>query len=249
MPNLTFYDVEESNNMIRFIRDDRSPKGDPIYMILGNHSQSLMVQPPARVSYALYTHNSAVIRDIIENIEDIVGERLPEGFYQGTALYNVHALLNHFDAPVSFRVLRQQMFLGSKTTPYTEEETARIVFHVIGNALWNYFDYRYWRLSPEVKEEYCELRGLPKSLVQASSKKKTFNSDVPLRHQQNIFYIGAEDFRYLYGTAQAGRNEWYLDNVAPPSPDVINFWKRELGRNAESNIKAEVPVASIVVPS
>lgn len=236
MPTITYYDLAESSKKTRFIRDDRLHHGEQIYFVQGDHSQNLQVQPPSRLSYNLYNHDSETIREILESIEDVIGTKLPDNFFQGTALYNIDGLIMHMGVPVTFRVLRQQMFLGSKTSPYTRQETESALFHVIGNALWNYFDHRTWRNPSASKMEYCALRGLPESMA-ALPRRKNTSMDIFPKHQRSLFYIGSEDFRYLFGTPAAGRGQWYLadgpEAIMPPSPDVINFWMRELSQNAE----------------
>ena len=240
MRSIQFLDIEEVEGITRFLRDDTTPTEKRIFFIQAGYNQNIMVEPPDPLPYNVYTHNPVYIRDVLSQLEDLTGLDIPDSYYQGTAVYNVRGLLWHYGMHVDFRVSRQQIFLGGSTRVLSVNDTESILFHCIGNTLWNFIDNRVWAGNLDAKNEYRELRGL--KLYKGINPTRT-NNKTSQKHQNNLFYIAAEDFRYLFGTPMAGRGEWHLDRgaipVAPPSPDVISFWRREVSRNASSKVGAE----------
>ena len=129
------------------------------------------------------------------------------------------------------RVLRQQIFLSSSVWPISEADTYWMIYHALGNALWNFLDFGLWRKDggdSSKSDEYKLLRGL---------KLQSY----PEGYQHNIFHIAAEDFRYLFGPQSAGRSEWVMNHldsreaIGPPSPEVTAFWQREITRYGVSD--------------
>ena len=218
---------------IRYITDDHLMRGERIYFAQGNYNQNVMVIPKTAFrGRHLFFPKPMTVEEIIEGLNDLTGLDIPEGFYRGLNVHLIPALLMQGGISVPSRVLRQQIFIGGMPTPFTEEMLHVTLFHALGNALWNYLDYRVWGARSEEdedterdyaeKNEYRTLRDFPYHQgTQANNR------------QRDLFYVAAEDFRCLFGTPLAGRGEWYLDGelVKQPNPEVSNFWRRELKRN------------------
>lgn len=224
-----------------------SPVDSRIFFVQGQYNQNIIYQHPDPLPYAIYNHDANTAREVLSRLPELTGLDIPEGYFSGTAVYNVPGLLYHMGMRVDLRVLRQQIFLGGSPRPLSVNDTESMLFHCIGNTLWNYMDSRLWTGNLQVKNEYRELRGIKiyKAITPARNNGVHRQNQ---KQQHNLFYIASEDFRYSFGTAMAGRGEWHLDKgptpVAPPSPDVINFWRREVQRNAYSIPSAEAQVAT-----
>lgn len=227
---ITTYNVDEVENIIRFIKDDRYPSGDRINFIQADYVRHLMVQRAESLGYQIYTHSQETIDEVVSKFSEVTGIDIPDSFCQGTAVYNVPGVLMDNGVVVPLRILRQQIFLGASVYPVSISHTEHLLFHALGNALWNYLDYRVWgrSRSNDKKNEYRRLRDIHPA-----------NGAKYLSHQHSLFYIAAEDFRYLFGTPVAGRGEWQLENseINPPiGEEVTDFWREELSIN--ENVEA-----------
>lgn len=256
MGQIHFLDTDEVDAITRFLRDDGSTAEKRIHFIQANFNQNLMVEVADALPYHIYTHDPNAIREVIEKLVEITGLDIPEGYYKGTTVYNVRGLLRHYGLQVDFRVSRQQIFLGGSTRVRSVNDTESILFHCIGNTLWNYIDSNLWAGNLDAKNEYRDIRGL--KIYKGFNPSRANDKKNSNKHQDNLFYIAAEDFRYLFGTPMAGRGEWHLNSgpnpVAPPTPDVIAFWRREVSRNGSrpqttitSALGAEVTEASAAI--
>ncbi len=223
MSSIQYHDLDETDRYTSFIRFDQSPDGNKMWFVRGKHHQNLQVVPEQDISHLVSTHSDRVVREIADSFIESVGLDIPDTFAFGTSIYNVRGLLHHFGVQVPFRVLRQQIFLSGGIFNINDESTYWTVYHALGNALWNFLDHNVWMQDTTKKNEYRELRGM--SI--AGSRRSNV-------HQKNLFYIAAEDFRYLFGPSQAGREEWNLpsdggfDVIGPPPPSIIDFWKKEI---------------------
>lgn len=230
---------EEVDRFIRFFIDDRKSNGERINFIQANFNQHVMVQRPRDLPYEIYSHGHPTVLEIIEGLEDITGLVFPREFFRGTSIYNVPGILMDKGMVVNHRVLRQQIFLGAQTSPIPQVETWHSLFNALGNAVWNFLDHKIWRdrtEKTEIKNEYREIRGISQEHLPRRRDYKT-------KHQQNLFFIASEDFRYLFGSALAGRGDWFLQDgevsVPPPLEEVADFWRRELNRYDEIYSRSE----------
>lgn len=221
---INVYTTEKTESIIRFFRDDRTPNSDRIDFIQADYVRHLMIHRD--LPYEIHHHDDSLVTEVVESFENASGIQLPEEFVAGTSIYNVPAVLMNMGIQVPFRVLRQQIFIGGSVAPIVPGQTEHNLFHALGNALWNYLDYNVWGNQNDKKNEYRKLRGI--ELIRNRSKSH--------KHQDSLFYIAAEDFRYLFGTINAGKGEWYLKNmgmqVGPPHVEAVGaFWRREIETN------------------
>jgi len=220
---ISVYNPEEVDGITRFFRDDRQQNGEKIHFIQADYVRHVMIQK--EISYDIYSHDQSVVNDVIENFSDATGLVIPEAFDKGTAVYNINGVLMDNGIVVPLRVLRQQIFLSGGVYPILRDATEHIMYHALGNALWNYLDYNVWKEDNERKNEYRRLRNIELGGPRAKYHK----------HQNSLFYIASEDFRYLFGTINAGRGQWFLDRhgISAPNAEVIsNFWRREVESSA-----------------
>lgn len=240
--NIETYSTEEVDSRIRFFVDDRAMHGDRLHFIVANFNQHVMVLRPQELPYDIYSNDDRVIGEIVENLADITGLYIPNKFMRGTSIYNVRGILQDQSLHVSHRVLRQQIFLSARTSPIFPGDTWHNLFNAIGNAVWNFLDYKVWNdrtKKADAKNYYREIRKIPQNYPRTrnGSQRGRFSLNEN-KHQKNLFYIASEDFRYLFGSAMAGRGEWFLDNegsmpISPPSDKVADFWIEELKRYDE----------------
>lgn len=230
---------EETDNMVRFIRDESVRESKRQYFVQGLYNQNLNVVSRRDIYYQLFPHNHGVIEEVAGRIAEASGLEIPVEFYKGSAIYNTNAYLMDRGIHVPFRILRQQIFLSGEPYPVSEQQTHRILFHAIGNALWDFMEYRIWNsggspfgsddreVNNAEKNEYRDLRNYRSDL---DKRDRTLKDR--LKRQNDLFYVASEDFRCLFGSQYAGRDEWYLDQleipVPKPTPEVMNFWRREL---------------------
>lgn len=223
---------------LRYINNDIGVKGgDRIYFAQGEFNQNVQAIPQESFrGRHMYFPRRSEVEEIILSLNEISGLPIPDAFYRSLNVHLVPGMLYHGGMTVPSRVIRQQIFIGAMSVPYTAETLHMTLFHALGNALWNYLDYWVWgSLGPPMdddgdgvdfaeKNEYRRLRHFP------------YKSDVRTgnRQQRDLFYIAAEDFRYLCGTAEARRGEWFItaDVIDPPNPEVINFWMKEFARGS-----------------
>ena len=224
------YSPEEVDRFIRFFVDDTEAQGERITFIQAQFNQHVMVQRPRDLPYEIYSHDHHSVIEIVRDLSEITGIEFPNEFLRGTAIYNVPGILMDRGVVVTHRVLRQQIFLGASTSPIPHVQTWHSLFTALGNSVWNFLDHKVWRDRPEkveVKNEYRDIRGISQENTPRRRNQAT-------KHQQNLFFIAAEDFRYLFGSALAGRGEWYLDAgempTPPPEDRVADFWRREISR-------------------
>lgn len=228
---INIYTAEQVDGMTRFFRDDRASSGERIYFIQADFTRHLMIQRDS--PYFIHKHDDKHIADIVSKFEDSTGIKLPDDFIKGTTIYNVAGLLMDQGTQVPCRVLRQQVFLGGSTFPISPDHTEALLYHTLGNALWNFLDHNVWGDDNSKKNEYRQLRG-----IELSKNKGKY-----LKHQSSLFYIASEDFRYLFGTYNAGRNTWYLDQQGikcPHGEAVSNFWRREIESYGNGGQKEEI---------
>jgi hypothetical protein len=223
--------------LTQFLRDESTFRGERKYFIKGEFNQQIMIYPPSVARYHLFPNSQEVVDTVASDIEDLIGFALPEKFKRTTIIYNAPSMIIVGSIPMPLKVERQQIFLGAAISPIPEEQTYKLCFHAIGNALWNFLYHEVWREGVPVEDEdterrvernhYRELRNYP--LVE-----KSIDDNRRTRTQNSLFYVASEDFRYLFGNAAAGRGEWYLDQldfpVPPPNPEVANFWRMETAR-------------------
>lgn len=233
------YSPEEVDRFIRFFVDDRKTNGERINFIQANYNQHVMVQRPRELAYELYFHDHRIVLEIVDELCEITGLILPDEFFRGTSVYNVPGILMDKGITVTHRVLRQQIFLGSRVSPVPQGETWHNMFNALGNAVWNFLDHKVWRDRVEksvIKNEYRDIRRISQN---NTSRRRGYNT----KHQQNLFFIAAEDFRYLFGSALAGRGEWFLNQgeipIPPPPMEVADFWRRELSKYDEIYSRSE----------
>ncbi len=248
--SIEVYSPDEVDNKIRFFVDDRYMNGDRLHFIQGNFNQHVMVLRPRELPYEIYSNDSMVIKEIVGDLEKITGLDIPDEFVRGTSIYNVRGILQDRSLHVSHRVLRQQIFLSARTSPISPGDTWHNLFNAIGNAMWNFLDYKIWNdreKKTDVKNYYREIRGIPQD-YQRNRNGSQRGRAPQNKHQKNLFYIASEDFRFLFSTAMAGRGEWFLDNegsmpISPPSDKVVDFWIDELRKYDEiysSRIEPEI---------
>lgn len=237
------YSPEEVERFTRFFFDDRESSERRISFVQANFNQHVMIQRPRDLPYQVFNHDQIAIKEILEEIPHL-GLDLPDEFYRGTSVYNINGVLMDKGVTVLHRVLRQQIFLGSSVDPIPSGQTHHFLFNAIGNAIWNFLDHSVWRdrtVKYERKNHYKSLRGLePDNQGRAPSRPK---------HQQNLFYVASEDFRYFFGSILAGRNEWYLDQrnepdhwsykIIPPKDEVADFWRQELSKYENTSNRRE----------
>lgn len=234
------YPPSEVERFIRFFYDDRiADENNRISFVQANFNQHIMIQRPRDLPYQIFNHDQIAIDEILELLRSI-GIDIPEGFYKGTSVYNINGILMDRGVHVSHRVLRQQIFLGSSVDPIPTIQTRHLLFSAIGNALWNFLDHSVWRernVKYERKNHYKNIRGLD-----VENNNPRFGR---MKHQQNLFYIAAEDFRYLFGSALEGGHEWFLDlsnePIPPPDDSVADFWKEELSKYESPSNHKEQP--------
>ena len=254
--SIEVYSPDEVDNKIRFFVDDRYMDGDRLQFIQANFNQHVMVLRPRELPYEIYSNDDMVIREIVDNLKSITGLDIPDDFVRGTSIYNVRGILQDRSLHVSHRVLRQQIFLSARTSPIAPGDTWHNLFNAIGNAIWNFLDYKVWNdrtRKADVKNYYREIRGIPQD-YQRTRNGAQRGRPPQSKHQKNLFYIAAEDFRFLFSSAMAGRGEWFLDNegfmpISPPSDKVVDFWIDELRKYDEiyssrsESSEQEAPVA------
>lgn len=242
------YFPDEVERFTRFFFDDREESERRISFVQANFNQHVMIQRPRDLPYQIFNHDQAAINEVLAEIHHL-GLSLPEEFYRGTSVYNINGVLMDKGVTVLHRVLRQQIFLGSSVDPIPAGQTHHFLFNAIGNAIWNFLDHSVWRdrtVKYERKNYYKELRGLePDGQGRGRDRPK---------HQQNLFYVASEDFRYFFGSILAGRNEWYLDQksepahwsnqIPPPKNEVADFWRQELSKYENSSRSRETTYAT-----
>lgn len=223
---VTIHHPIDVDRMIRTLHDDtESSQRRTIKFIEGEHKQIVLVETQREAQFAIYSHEQDHLIEVLENIEGAIGFTLPDALKAGMHVYNTGCLLPFRGHPVPVRTFRQQIFLGGSIWPINQEQTSQIVFHGVGNAIWNFLDRKVWGTtkSAEMKRQYQTLRGLPPRSERQSSDKQ----------QNQLFHIASEDFRFLFGTAEAGAGVWHMENdqlhIGPPNPEVMNFWRREIG--------------------
>ncbi len=225
MASIIVHDATYESKYIRFMRNDRVGGNSRMHYVIGNHLQHVYITPEREVSSEIFRHPLVLLHQICESIEEATGISIPEDFFRGTDVFNVNGLLWHDGVNVPFRVMRQQIFLGAGLYAYSEEDTWRMMYHCIGNAIWNFIDHKIWNKEIGPKDEYRQLRGI--------DEYDSSNRGVGPRIQ--IFNVAAEDFRFLFGPSSAGSGEWNLRNVRPPNPEVTNFWNKEIEKYASYN--------------
>lgn len=214
-----------------------------VSVVVGRFNQFLPFVEQDDINYKLFVHDDGYASELVSGFVESTGLDIPRDFENGTDVYSVPGFIKSDDVPVPFVVMRQQIFLSAATFPVPQEATAQYLYHALGNALWNFLDSRVWRDSQEEKRRYREIRGLSPEYDPVRKRK-----NIKTMHQQSLFYIAAEDFRYLFGSSEAGRNKWMLDiddafgnRIHPPSPEVIEFWKMELDRYGSRRQEEIVP--------
>lgn len=230
---ITYHDIQEVDEMVRPIIDDSKPEAPKIDVIQARYNQIVRVTKRIDSRFMIYSHNSNDVRILLEGFEAATDLDIPENFYESTDVYNVSGILWEEGQRIPVKVMRQQIFLGGDILPYTELRTQLILYRALGTALWNWLNYRVWGQSKEEKKEYRLIRG--------ERRYQDDNRD-RVKQQQYLSYVAGEDFRYLFGTALAGRGQWYLDqfepSIPPPNPEVIHFWTREINRYGQRHSTA-----------
>lgn len=227
---ITYHDIPEVDEMVRTIIDDRHPNPPKMDVIQGQYSQIITMMKRIDSPFMIHSHNSGWVREILEGFEASIGIEVPENYFESTDVYNVSGFIWQDGLHVPSKVMRQQIFLAGDVLPYERSQTESILYRSLGIALWNWMNYRIWGSSKEEKKEYRQIRG-----------ERKYQDDVRDRpkQQQYLSYVAGEDFRYLFGTAQAGRGQWFLDQfepvIPPPNPEVRHFWTREISRYGSRN--------------
>ena len=221
------FGLEAAGKEIRFIKQDEN-RFDSRVNFIQVFSQNCRVITEQECNSIIFSHSDALIREICENFVESTGLVIPDEFYNQTNVWNVPALVFSRGLHVPVRVLRQQILLGGDTYEISEQRTERLLIHGVGNALWNYIVNVKWRRDESRQNQYRRLRGLPEYASQHEYRRNR------QRYQANLFFVAAEDFRYLFGTAGGGRSEWFLpsqgnDAVPAPGPDIASFWEEQLG--------------------
>lgn len=224
---ITYHDVNEVDEMVRTIIDDRQLNPPKLDVINGQYNQIIPVLKRIDSPFMIHSHVPNVVKEILEGFDAAVGISIPENYFESTDVYNVSGLIWQDGIPVPSKVMRQQIFLGGSILPYDRTQTESILYRALGMALWNWMNYRIWGSSKEEKKEYRVVR----------QSDRRYQDDIARsspKQQQYLSYVAGEDFRYLFGTAHAGRGQWYLDQfdpaIPPPNPEVVHFWTREIGR-------------------
>ncbi len=227
---IAFHDVNEVDEMVRSIIDDSRVDAPKIDVIQGYFTQIVRVTKRIDSPFMIHSHASNHVREILEGFDAAVGIDIPENYFESTGVYNVSGFIWQNGIHVPSKIMRQQIFLGGDVLPYDRSRTESVMYRSLGIALWNWMNYRIWGQSKEEKREYRIIRG--ERRYQDDSRDRA-------KHQQYLSYVAGEDFRYLFGTAQAGRGQWFLDqfepSIPPPNPDVIHFWTREILRYGQRN--------------
>lgn len=239
-PVLKFADSEEAASHMRFCRLD-DQRFDSKINFISAFNQNCRVVTSEESRHQIHTHDDRVLQSSIIELMNDIDIELPMDFYDHTQIWNVPGLLFSRGIQVDTRVLRQQVFLGGANYPISTDKTHKILAHGIGTAVWNFMISRMWNWDLGKQNRYRELRRIPYIPRNQSSEKNR------PKYQSNLFYVAAEDFRYLFGNMNSGRDEWYLQDISAPGDMVEAFWREELeprGYNEEEEV-AEAAVEDL----
>jgi len=218
-------DIIEKNT--NFVRNDQVSYDEKIWFFSGPSNQRFHLQ--RQEIFQTYPVSRLVLNEALETFEDMTGMKLPSEFVQGASVYPLNDLLMYDGVPIPFRVHRQKIYLAASVFPLSEQQIFNLLYHCIGNALWNFLDYKAWRFNAlERKNTYRQMRGI---VYEDFDVKINAEANRRLMHQQNLFFIASEDFRHLFTPAIA-KTTWSLQigdyPVKPPNPEVQDFWMREV---------------------
>lgn len=223
MGRIRLYGPSAIEDRMLNIKDERIANGERLRVLVLNSREGEIIKTPDRSPFYLHTHKRGVIEEVLERLEECIGFALPDKFTNNASIYNMYGIVMHRGSEAAFKVSRLSALLSAQAWPPTREQTESYLFHCLGNMLWNFINDEVWQGDLDKKNEYRDLRNYP---YDPGSNRPT------LRHQSNLYYVAAEDFRYLFGTVSAGRGEWHLniskDPIPPPDSDVANFWRKEI---------------------
>lgn len=224
---MKFSGVEESRNHIRFIKLDEQ-RTDTKVNYISAYNQNCRVVTSDEIGHEIFSHDDVLLRESLDAFGDQTNLKIPADFYEHTQIWNVPGLLFARGVQVDVRVLRQQVFLSGSNYPIPNMKSEMVLMHGIGNALWNFIIARLWNWNINKQNQYRELRSIPFPPKYQQGQRTQRGDQRRHKYQSNLFYVASEDFRYLFGSAYSGKDEWHLRDIQAPGSTVAAFWNEEL---------------------